>query len=225
MNHVESREPETRGVIPRRVEWFLGLAVALLLAVAAIPGIQPTPHRDLAAATVWEIEGLLRLARDEAVRTGEDHIVFFEPGNRGAPVTNDRGAPVMALLFRDRDGDGRPSESEYIASIPADTDGIVRWGSALATRPAAGDITVQLHDPLGFGRSDVQVREGGVIFRSDGAPHSAGSSVGSAGDSGAGTVYLRGPTRDYAVVLSPWGDVELQVWDTRSQAWQLVPVP
>ncbi|MBW2294257.1 MAG: hypothetical protein JRG94_18380 [Deltaproteobacteria bacterium] len=223
MNDVESIESETQAVASRRVEWFLGIAVAFVLAVAAIPGVQPTPHRDLAAATVREVEGLLRLARDEAVRTGEDHIVFFEHASGGGPVTDDQGAPLMALLICDRDGDGRPSESEYIASVPADTDGIVHWGSALATRPAAGDIAEQLHGPLSFGRSDAQIRERGLVFRSDGAPHSASSSVGGAGESGAGTVYLRGPTRDYAVVLSPWGDVDLQVWDTHSQSWQLAP--
>lgn len=222
MNEVESNKAETQATNPARVDWFLGIAVALLLAVVAVPGVRPTSHRDLAEATVREVEELLRHARDEAVRTGEDHIVFFE---HSATVDHDRKPAFMALLIHDRDGDGRPSESEIVASIPADTEGIVRWGSALATKPASGDVAGELRGPLSFGRSDAQIRERGLVFRSDGVPQPATSILGAAGDSGAGALYLHGPTLDYAVVLSPWGDVDLQVWDTRSQSWRMVPGP
>jgi hypothetical protein len=264
VDSVEAREEENEAVAPqpggprvapRRVEWFLALAVALLLAAAAIPGVQSTSHGDLAEATVRGVEGLLRQARDEAVRTGEDHIVFFEQMDieqngmeqngiersgieqsddeqvhQTSAILNhdtnqDKGERYMAMLIRDRDGDGRASDSEFIASIPADTEGIVRWGSALATMPASGDVAGQLRGPLSFGRSDSQIRERGLVFRSDGAPHAVESKLDAAGDSGAGTVYLHGPTRDYAVVLSPWGDVDLQVWDTRSQSWRPFSTP
>lgn len=227
MRGVEPSEAKNAAGVRPRVEWLLGVAIALVLAVAAIPGVRPVADRDLANATVRGLEGLLRLARDEAIQTGEDHIVFFEHAAGGGLVRNDRGTPVMALLIRDRDGDGRSSESEYIASVPADTEGIVRWGSALATKPADGDVASELSGPLSFGDSGTQVRARGLVFRSDGVPHSYSSNSTSDGfgESGAGTVYLHGPTRDYAVVVSPWGDVDVQVWDSRSQSWHPAPSP
>jgi Tfp pilus assembly protein FimT len=223
----EANEAKNAAGLRRRVEWLLGVAIALVLAVAAIPGVRPLADRDLAHATVRGLEGLLRLARDEAVQTGEDHIVFFEHAAGGGLVGTDRGTPVMALLIRDRDGDGRRSESEYIASVPVDAERIVRWGSAFATKPADGDVASELSGPLSFGDSGTQVRARGLVFRADGAPHSYSSNSTSAGsgESGAGTLYLHGPTRDYAVVVSPWGDVDVQVWDSRSQSWHPAPTP
>jgi hypothetical protein len=46
----------------------------------------------------------------------------------------------------------------------------------------------------------------------------------STGASGAGIVYLKSTTRDYALVLSPWGDIDVQVWDNFSSSWRLMTV-
>ena len=101
----------------------------------------------------------------------------------------------------------------------------MRWGSVLATKPANGDAASELSDPRGTGPSNSPVRAGGLVFRADGTPHSFPSISGGSGDTAAGAVYLHDPTRDYAVVLSPWGDVDVQVWDAHSQSWQLASVP
>ena len=224
-NDSQETKTQTRG---GGVEWLLGISVAFLLAVAAVPGIQSVPHRELADVTVRGLEGLLLLAREEAIQTGDDHIVLFEIDSTSGQITNDRGAPVMALLIRDRDGDGRESDSEYVASVPVDADGIVAWGSALATMPANGDAADQLTGAWSFVQARGQVgRVRRLMFRADGAPHSfsADSGLSGAAGSGAGTVYLHSSTDDYAVVLSPWGDVDVQIWDPGSGTWQLASVP
>jgi hypothetical protein len=211
----------------KRVEWLLGLAIAFLLAVAAVPGIQSTPQSELSDVTVRGLEGLLLLARDEAIRTGDDHIVFFEIDGPGGEVTNDRGVPVMALLIRDRDADGQPSDSEYVASVPLGSDGLVSWGSARATTPADGDAAQRLLGPWSFGESAGQPgRVPRLVYRSDGAPHAYTAESGTHGDagSGAGSVYLYSASEDYAVVLSPWGDVDVQVWDPGSMSWRLASI-
>lgn len=224
----KSELPEGKSDSPRKkIEWLLGIAIAFLLAVAAIPGIQSVPHRELADVTVRGLEGLLLLAREEAIQTGDDHIVFFELDGNGGQVTTDRGTPAMALLIRDRDGDGKQSEFEYVASVPVGAEGIVTWGSARATTPADGDAADQLLGPWSFVQAmSSPDRVPSLVFRSDGVPHSytADSGIHGAAGSGAGTVYLYSSTEDYAVVLSPWGDVDVQVWDPRSRTWQLASV-
>ena len=197
------------------MEWLVGVAIAFLLAVVAVPGIKPVPQRELANGTVRDLEGLLLLARDEAVETGDDHILFFEIDSNGT-ITNDRGAPVMALLIRDRNGDGLRADAEYVASVPVDSDGRVMWGSVLATMPADGDSAGQLSGPWSFDQAMGHAgRVRRLVFRADGAPHSftadaVDSEIPSTAGSGAGTVYLHSETEDYAVVLSPWGDVNVQ---------------
>jgi hypothetical protein len=50
------------------------------------------------------------------------------------------------------------------------------------------------------------------------------AAAGSKHASGAGIVYLKSTTRDYALVLSPWGDIDVQVWDNFSSSWRLMTV-
>jgi hypothetical protein len=212
-------QPTPRG---KQAEWLVGVAIAFLLAVVAVPGIKSTPQREFANVTVRGLEDLLRLARDEAIQTGDDHILFFEIETIGT-ITNDRGAPVMALLIRDRDGDGRRADAEYVASVPIGADGSAAWGSESATVPADGDTAGQLSGPWSFGQAmGYPGRLRRLVFRSDGAPHSftADSETGDTAGSGAGTVYLHSSTADYAVVLSPWGDVNVQVWDPSATTWR-----
>jgi hypothetical protein len=212
-----------------RIEWLLGISIACLLAVAAIPGVQHVPNRELADVTVRGLEGLLLLARDEAIRSGDDHIVLFEVDAARGQLTNNQGAPVMALLIRDRDGDGRRSASEYVASVPVGSvgadgiGGLVEWGSVLATVAANGDAAGQISSPWSFGQAMGQPgRVRRLVFRANGVPHSFSAESGLRGPAGtgAGTVYLHSPTLDYAIVLSPWGDVNVQIWDPASETWQ-----
>jgi hypothetical protein len=210
----------------RNIEWVLGLIVASLLAVAAIPGVKSVETVSLDNPTVRGVEELLLLARDEAVQTGDDHIVFFGQAD-GAPVAIDGlSSDVMAWLIRDRDADGLASKAEYIASVPADAQGAVVWGSGFATHPATGDVARTINGPLSFSSGSTEAVDSGLVFRRDGVATvlNATAAAKSTGVSGAGIVYLKSKTRDYALVLSPWGDIQVQIWDNFSSSWRLMTV-
>ncbi len=207
----------------RRVEWALGIVIALLLVVAAIPGVRPVALHDPAGIAMRELEELLLLARDEAIQTGDDHLVLFEAESGDTVFLDDRGAPAMASLFRDRDRNGQSSESEYVASVPA---GLLRWGRSGATPPVNGEgVGGSASGAHGDAQSGDPLAVGGLIFRADGVPRSVSPRGKVAAGSDPGAVYLHTPTRDYAVVLSPWGDVDLQFWDSSIGAWQLARTP
>lgn len=207
-----------------RIEWVLGLLIASLLAVVAIPGVRVDEDPSQANSAVSSIEELLLLARDEAMQTGQNHLVFFEGDPRGGPIVDAKGMPVMALLIRDYDGDWLPSLSEHIASVPMAPNSVLEWGSQRATMPAEGDTADEIVGPWSFIQPNGHSRARWLRFEADGAPHSFASiskEAGAAG-SGAGTVYLRSDARDYAVVVSPWGDIEVQVWVDGAASWRNV---
>ena len=219
-NDVNETASESQSL--SRVEWFLGLTVALLLSAVAIPGVGPIAQPSFDDPTVRGLEGLLLRARAEAIQTGDDHIVFFRPDVSTLSFPELEVSELMALLIRDRDGDGGASEAEYVASVPIDSSGGVEWGTAMAARPANGDGSLSLASPLSFPLNDAGKPGHELVFRSDGAPIVNGTaSPTGVPTSGAGTAYLRSATRDYAVVLSPWGDVDVQVWDVASGTWQV----
>lgn len=216
----DSPPPGSEGPAPvsRKIEWLLGLTLAAMLAVVAVPGIQTRPEPKAADPTVHGLERLLVLARDGAMANGDDHFVLLEP--TGA------ASESLAMLFRDLDHDGRPEEAELIDSVSVDRDGELVWGSALAQHPANGDAAEVLRTPWSFADPGDEDAVRGLVFGADGVPHAitASGRRGVAG-SGAGGLYLHRGTRDYAVVLSPWGDVEVQVWDVPSRSWQLAATP
>ncbi len=131
----------------------------------------------------------------------------------------------MALLIRDHDGDWLPSQVEHVASVPQQVESGVEWGSRRATVPADGDIAERLVGPWTFTQPNGRSLARWLLFEPDGAPHAFASTAKQAGaaGSGAGTVYLRSPQRDYAVVVSPWGEIEVQIWDDDASDWRNVP--
>ncbi len=216
----------------RATDWLLGIVVAAVLAAVAIPGVRTRPEHAIEVASVERLEELVRLACDQAVATGDDHFVLLEASQQEA-------GEASVLVFRDLDGDAAPSEIEVLGRVslaPA------TWGSAAAHEPAIGDTGTGLEGPWSFAaRSrpaaiDPGVPTGepvarptgsrGVVFDATGVPHglSQAGLRGAAG-SGAGSLYLRTTTQDYALVLSPWGDVDVQVWDAASASWQVAVAP
>ncbi|MCP4035976.1 MAG: hypothetical protein GY733_03505 [bacterium] len=218
MSETPPLEERTPRRVPRKTELLLGIAIAFVLAVVAVPGIETAPQPFLADPLVRNLEELLVLARDEAANSGDEHIVLLEPTGTFSES--------MVLLFRDLDGDGRASEAERIASVGLDRTEGLGWGALLARQPANGDAADVLRTPWSFSDPSVRDQPLGLVFGADGAPHTiAASGVRGAAGSGAGSLYLHSPTRDYAVVLSPWGDVEVQIWDDASGSWQLAAEP
>ena len=59
---------------------------------------------------VRALADLMMLARAEAIRTGDNHVVFFGQDAEDLGLTGPSGQPAAALLIRDSDADGKGPE-------------------------------------------------------------------------------------------------------------------
>ena len=104
----------------------------------------------------------------------------------------------------------------------------VRWGVALATTRAPGDMgAAAFAPPQASGGTTATPANNPVpwfLFRPDGVPVRFEGALGTCGAIGATALggaafYLTNGTRDYAVVLSPMGGVRVHVWNPAAGAW------
>jgi prepilin-type N-terminal cleavage/methylation domain-containing protein len=210
----------------------LMVAIAILGIFALIGGIaiQSSLGEARAKGAVRNFADLLMLARTEAIRTGDSHVVFFAQDAEGNALTGTSGQAAAALLIRDLDGDGRVDAGEKIASVNVDSTGSLSWGSVYAAvgsdqapndNPAA-DFPEDDADFLccSFTEPDGDAARW-VVFRPDGMPRAFSVGPFSAGNvaSGNGAVYVTSGARDYAVVLAPLGGVRVHAWARGANAW------
>jgi prepilin-type N-terminal cleavage/methylation domain-containing protein len=208
------------------------VAAAILGIIALIGGIamQSSLGEGRAKGAVRNFADLLMLARTEAIRTGDVHVVFFGQDAEDNALTGAGGQPAAALLIRDADDDGKVDAGEKIASVNVDDTGSLSWGSAHA---AAGSNQAPNDNPAAtFPETDTDFLccsftepDGDparwVLFRPDGMPRAFSVSPLSEGDvaSGNGAVYVTSGARDYAVVLAPLGGVRVHAWARGATAW------
>jgi prepilin-type N-terminal cleavage/methylation domain-containing protein len=168
-----------------------------------------------------------QIARAEAIRTGNHHVVFFwvppaltsDPG--GNPIEDATGQPVAALILDD--GPPATANCEIDPGEPTRTVALVpgvTWGATRANVLAPLDASafdpsfgVTFADPGG-----VQVNW--VVFRPDGIPvaFDAACTLGTTG-SGGGGLYVTNNDRDYAITLSPLGQARVHVWNEGAAQW------
>ncbi len=208
------------------------VVVAIIGVIAAIGGMRMNDWlgETRAKAGVRNLADLMMLARAEAIRTGDNHIVLFDLDAAGGDLTDTSGQHAASLLIRDVDGDGIVDSGEKIAAVPVDPSGLLRWGStfAAATSTQAPDDNPDADFPnvdldflcCTFTKPDDSDARW-VVFQPDGIPRSFSISPFTAGDamSGSGAVYLTSGSRDYAVVLSALGAVRVHIWNSGSSAW------
>lgn len=213
------------------LELVVALAIVGALAAAGVPRIQQFVANQRAKSAARSVADAFLLARSEAIRTGDAHIVFLSAAASGNPPATDPGGtglgsdprggtwPVIVL------DDGAPGSwncridaGEGRSEIASETG--VSWGYSLSGgAPAPGDDTGA--DPATgatFEYRDAPVTW--VLFRGDGIPltFDAACNLGTIG-SGGGAVYLTNGSRDYAVVLSPLGAVRVHAFDAGANAW------
>jgi prepilin-type N-terminal cleavage/methylation domain-containing protein len=208
------------------------IVVAILGIFALIGGIAMRSSMGEARAkgAVRNFADLMMLARTEAIRTGDNHIVFFAHDAENNALTGGGGQPAAALLIRDQDGDGKVDAGEKVAAVNVDTTDSLGWGSAYA---ASGSSKAPNDNPAAtFPESDADffccsfTEPGGaaarwVLFRPDGMPRAFSVGPFSAGNvaSGNGAVYVTSGERDYAVVLAPLGGVRVHAWARGAGVW------
>lgn len=181
-----------------------------------------------------ELADAFMLARTEAMRTGNNHVVFFSVPNINDkdPVGNDildqQGIPVVVLVINDGPqaaSNCQIDPNEELLHVRPTTG--LRWGIATAPVRAPLDTTIPpIADGLTFSDpTNPATPVNWVLFQPDGIPVNfegdpvlGCGTIGSLG-SGRGAAYITDGTRDYAVVLSPLGGVDVNAWDPDNARW------
>ncbi len=212
------------------------IVIAIIGAVAALG----TPAMDRffvdlrTRAAARDTADAMRIARAEAIRTGDAHILFFSAAASGGPPATDPagtalgadlgagGGPFPILTLRDLGGSARNCLIDGVETwegTPAQRD--VAWGSTLSgTTSVPSDTGLADHSSGSSFRTPAGAAVTWVAFGPDGVPvgFDAACTVGGVG-SGGGAIYLTNGRRDYAIVLSPLGSVRVHTWNAGANAW------
>ncbi len=217
------------------IEAAIVVAIIGIVMAAAVPNVERYFETARGRAAAKSIADAFTIARANAIRTGNNQVVFFSvmnggvPGGdvAGTPLVNSSGDPVPILVLDDG-APGSPTQNCQIdPAEPRITFAAQRgvgWGANAppAAAKAPDDDAVAVIPPNGssFRAPDGTPNMTWVQFRPDGIPVAidAACNPGRLG-SGGGTIYLQTANRDYAVTLSPLGGVRVHVWDAGLGAW------
>jgi len=214
------------------LELIIALAIIGVFAGMATVLMSGSFSSSRARAAVRSVADLMMLARTEAIRTGDNHIVFFFLDAQDSSLTGPDGEPAAALLIRDLDSDGRVDSGERVASVLLEDAGDLSWGSALAANLGTPKKAPNDNPAATFPEPDADflcctfVTSAGdearwLVFLPDGTPRGFKIGPFEVGDvtSGNGAVYVTSGERDYAAVLAPLGGVRVHSFDVTSEEW------
>lgn len=221
---MRSRSRRQHGVTLVELVVVVGI-IALLLAIA-MPVFTRWQDDQAAKRTARSIADLLLLARSEAIRTGDRHVVFFGPPGStdpaGTAIQDSSGSYVPMLVL-----DDGPEATANCRIDPGEATEVVQpvqgvaWGVAEATARAPRDNgTAAFAPPQSSGSTfadSTGTPRSWVLFAENGSPRvftgTAGGcgSVGATGTGGA-ALYITNGKRDYGIVLSPLGAVRVHAW-------------
>lgn len=213
------------------IEVAIALAIVGIVSALTLPNVTRYMENARGRAAAKSVADAFNFARAQAIRTGNNHIVFFATGGAGDTAGNalesDDGRAVPILVLND----GRPGSADQDCEIDADEERFtfeaqtgVGWGhnSAPAAEQAPDDMSVTSIPASGssFFEPDGATAATWVQFRPDGVPVAIDDAcdAGRTG-SGGGTIYLWTENRDYAVTLAPLGGVRVHVWNSLAGAW------
>ncbi len=205
------------------IEMVIVVAILAIVAVAAIPTLLGGSDNARLKAAVRELSAAFDLARSEAIRTGEIHIVFVGTDASGNALPDFNGAPAIVSVVND----GVPGSANQNCQIDA---GEVVLAMAPRAAVAAGVLpgVVQLAEDVGTGLigtgSTFTEPDGDpaswVLFQPQGTAHGfdAACAIGALG-TGAGGIYLNNGTRQFGYALRPMGNGRVRIWEEGSAAW------
>jgi Tfp pilus assembly protein FimT len=202
------------------LELLVVVAILGILAATAGPNVRRWREDQRAKATARNVADAFTIARGEALRTGERHIVFFGEDIAGNALANAAGQTVVSVILDD-DADCDIDAGEARRDFPLE-DG-VSFGVANASSAHALDSGNTSN--VSAGNTFVQPTAGNpsaawVMFGADGIPVglTAACAVGTTG-TGGGSIYVENGRRDYAIVLTPLGAVRVSAWEQEVGAW------
>jgi prepilin-type N-terminal cleavage/methylation domain-containing protein len=224
------------------IEITVVVAIAGVLAIAAAPSMEEWRSNERLKAAGRSVATALTFARSEAIRTGNNHIAFFQTDAQGNPLAVGGvvtggvlvgdllvggvmvgGDPVpIAVIDDSRPGSPlqncRIDSGEIVSGVRAEQG--VAWGVSAATVAVpsdfgGGDFTTgsTFRDPAGNPAN-------WVLFQPQGTPvaFTPGCGLGAVGGGG-GAIYLSNGLRDLAVVLTPLGSVRMHSFEEGTGTW------
>jgi Tfp pilus assembly protein FimT len=218
----------TAGMSLIEVVVVIGIIGALL--AVTMPSMDKWFSNQTVKDAARSVSDILLLARSEAVRTGNPHVVFFGVDPDGTTMFDANGGFAPMVAFNDGAAatancrlDGG-EVSEYIEA----GDGVT-WGTENATTKVSSDTggaSLPPDDSSGSTFSEppnTTNRVDWIMFRADGIPiafkgDTDCGTIGVAGKGG-GAIYINNGKRDYAIVISPLGGVRVHVWQIESDSW------
>ena len=201
-----------------------------VIAAFAAPSITRSLESGRGKAAAKSVLNAFNYARAQAIRTGNNQVVFFSAGGAGDAagnaLTSADGRPVPILVL----DDGRPGSPNQNCNVDLGEDAVgfqgedgVGWG---ANRPTSADTAPDDSALAIHSSGSTFLAPNGttpvtwVLFRPDGIPVAIDSSC-NAGQlgSGSGSIYIWTENRDYAITLSPLGAARVHTWNRNSGAW------
>jgi len=198
------------------IEMVVVVAIIGVITALAIPSTSRYRSKMRLNASARSVNTAFSLARSEASRTGDIHLVFFDEDTGGNTLSyNGRPADVIVV------NDGASGEAlqncvidsgETIAGYRYETDVDLGVTGAGSTKVPSDGGSGSMSTGSTFTEPDGDPATW-VMFRPDGKPVTfAGDCSTGATASGGGAIYLTNGVNDTAVVLTPLGASRQHSW-------------
>lgn len=206
------------------IEVAVVVAIVGLLAAVAVPTMTGRTNTERLKASTRGIASAFSLARSEAVRTGNIHLVFIGTDALGNALPAINGSAALAVVV----DDGAEGSANQNCRIDA---GETVWQLEPGDNIAGGVLTgvTQMTEDAGSGTrttgSTFTEPDGDpaswVLFRPEGTTHAFDSActVGVVG-SGGGGIYLNNGDRQFGVALRPLGTARVRTWEAAASQWR-----
>lgn len=212
------------------VEAAIVIAIIGIVTATTLPNVSRYFESTRGRAAAKSVADAFNVARAQAIRTGNNHVVFFSVGGAGDTAGNalDRedGTAVPILVLND----GSPGSANQNCEIDAGEEIItfeaqdgVGWGynaPAAGNTPPDEQLAAIPASGSSFRAPNGTTAVSWVQFRPDGVPVAIDNACNSGRlGTGGGTIYLWTTNRDFAITLSPLGGVRVHTWIPGTGGW------
>jgi prepilin-type N-terminal cleavage/methylation domain-containing protein len=212
------------------IEMLIVVGIIGIIAATAVPTMLGSTADERLKSSARDIAGAFTFARSEAIRTGNNFIVFIgtDAGGNALPVVNGNSTkptgPAMIAIV----DDGEPGSLNQNCQIDAgETQALILANLGVAGGVLAG--VIQMSDDVGTGavatgstftEPDGATPASWVLFRPEGTAHAFdGACVEGPLGSGAGGIYINNGNKQFGVAVRPLGNTRVRLWQGGVAQW------